>query len=353
MKPRESRVSAGPPASTRFLVLSQVGEGTYSSVFKAVDTSDGTLVALKRVKTFVGQFGVPMSFYRENECLRNEHLQSEHLVKLKDVIHDDTGLIMVLEYCEFDLSGLIHRKPGLSVNQVRSYAKQLLEGVKLMHQNSYIHRDLKPANVFVTRGNVVKLGDFGLSRTIDTSGRPMTRDVVTPVYRAPELLLQNGTYGQPVDVWSLGCLLYEMMTGKLLFRPNRFGDLAQLESIFGICGTPTAEDWPEFQLLPESQLLQMLRVRPSVLEGVLDSTLPPEFLGAKDLLMAMLQVNPAKRITVEDALAHSFFAEEVPELPPLSISETHAADTVRVPKPAISRPLLMQLKRVLPPPICA
>ena len=320
-----------------------------------MDTSDGSYVALKRVKTFREQVAVPLSFYRENACLQDARLRSDNLVKLRDVFHDECGIVMVLEYCEFDLSGLIHRKQGLSVHQVRSYARQLFEGVSLLHRNSYVHRDLKPANVFVTRGNVVKLGDFGLSRTIrEGSERPLTCEVVTPVYRAPELLLGDRKYGKAVDVWSLGCVLYEMMTGRILFKPTRVMKLAQLESIFKVCGSPTVDSWPEMASLPDAAIVQHMRACPSMLEEILERTLAPEFLGGhKDLLLAMLDVNPNKRITVDEALAHPFFAG-IPELPTLAIPEAHASDIVQCPKAVrLSKPCLLRPNRVLPPPICA
>ena len=340
----------GPLVADRYSIIGLVGRGGYSNVYKALDVETNNVVALKYIKTFSLDHSVPQSFYRENKVLRDPDLQSENMLKLWDVVDDNGTLVMVLEYCEFDLSGLTHTR-RLSVDQVRGYGKQLFEAVQRMHAHHYVHRDLKPANVLVTRDNKVKLADFGLSRVIrDDDRRPLTEKVVTPCYRSPELLLGDINYGSGVDIWSLGCVLYEMITGKVLFKPGTSSAVCQLDSIFKVCGTPTSTDWPGIDSLPNTQIIQLMRKYPPILDEILDSTLPQEFAGAKELIMSMLQMNPAARITIDQALAHPFFSDKIRELPELSAQETHACDVVRAPRAVVTKvPCLVRLGRILPP----
>jgi serine/threonine protein kinase len=231
---------------------------------------------------------------------------------------------------------------------------QLLSAVSALHELGFVHRDLKPANVFVTRANEVKLGDFGLARRL--IAKELTQEVVTPCYRAPELLLGDTHYGAAVDVWSLGCVLYEMITGRLLFDrlTSRESVVGQLGSIFKICGSPTADDWPEFADLPEARFVQFVRQYPPALRDVLDETLPEQFDCVKDLIQAMLQLNPAKRISVAAALTHPFF-QFCAQLPPLRFPELHASDVQRGPDVGCQPPprggALMKPVRAVPPPV--
>lgn len=342
-----------PPADERFSVIGVVGRGGYGCVSKAVDRSDGEIVALKRVRKFTANDSVPKSFYREDQCLRDPNLASKNIVKLKEVVRDGDELVLVLEYCEFDLRGLIYASSGLNIAQVRSYAKQLFSAVALMHEHGYVHRDLKPANVFVTRRNVVKLGDFGLSRIVDGHSRPLTKEVVTPSYRAPELLLGDRCYGQKVDVWSLGCVLFEMVTGTQMFATGTSCELAQLDRIFRVCGTPDYRTWPLWEQLPNADIVKGMACHSSVLDEILEATLPPQFAGAKELIASMLVLNPENRISIEDALRHPFFAKD-DVLAPLMIKETHTGDiAVRAAHIVKAPARISMIRRVLPPPICA
>lgn len=352
------RVGQSPPASTRYQVISKIGCGGYGNVYKAHDTRDGAIVALKRVRCFSLEMGVPNSFYRENSCLRDPALQEcENIVKLKECYTDDVHKcpVMVMEYCEFDLSGLIHH--GLTCDQFRFYAVQVMRAIEKLHSNNYVHRDIKPANIFVTKDNIVKLGDFGLARKLTRDARPLTQEVVTPSYRSPELLLGDRNYGKGVDMWSLACVFYEMITGKRLFVPSTSGALSQLTSIFKVCGTPTTEAWPNIQNLPDWGIIsQMAKSYPPILSELLDDTLPCEFYGIKDLLLSMLEMNPENRITIDDALNHPFFIDICESLPTIILPETHTSDVsysiaVQAAKPRSNN--LLRLRRALPPAIYA
>jgi hypothetical protein len=131
----------------------------------------------------------------------------------------------------------------LSPRVIRSYMAQLLSALAHMHARGWVHRDLKPTNVLVTRGNELKVADFGLSRDLGLGRRQFsTFLVVTQWYRAPELIFADPAAGTAVDVWAAGCILAELMTGEPLFTPD--DNIAHSRAIYRLCGVPDAANWP-------------------------------------------------------------------------------------------------------------
>jgi serine/threonine protein kinase len=272
-----------------------------------------------------------MSFYREWHSLQS--LNHENVVRLRDIECSVSGatVYLVMDYCDFDLHALISSR-GLPLAQARVIMRQLLEGLAYIHAAGFAHRDIKPPNIFVTADNVVKIGDFGLTRDLaNCRGRRLSNSVITPSYRSPEILLGDDRYGCGVDVWSLACVFFEIATGETLFLPSTALDMDQLKCIFEKCGTPTPESWPGVEGLPGYPFIAGLRAMPSRLGEVLEKHLPPEFLGLKNLLEGMLVLDPAQRWTVEMALAHPFFAnwERPEDLPKIRMKESHGTAPTR------------------------
>jgi serine/threonine protein kinase len=354
----------GGAVSDRYLIIQRIGSGQYGSVFKALDTATGGVVALKHVKVFDPSVGLPVSFYRESRSLSSFH--HDNIVGFRGVVQsaNDADVFLVLDYCEYDLGALIKSRAlmGLPFAQARCFMRQLLLGLSVMHSAGFAHRDIKP-NIFVTPANVVKLGDFGLARHLKTNrSQPLTNSVITPSYRSPEVLLKDGHYGFPVDIWSLACVFYEMATGRSLFLPSTATDVDQLISIFRICGTPGPSDWPGIEGLPGYPWLRAMQPQLSVLGATLSASLPPGFLCLKSLLEAMLVLDPVRRITAEAALAHPFFTEcseadlDPRSLPRIGLAECHGNG------PVPARPAKLRRRcaidplgpaRLRPPPVCA
>lgn len=156
--------------------------------------------------------------------------------RLWDVVHTERKLTLVFEYLDQDLKKYLDVcEGGLETPKVKSFLYQLLKGVAYCHFHRVLHRDLKPQNLLINREGDLKLADFGLARAFGIPVRSYTHEVVTLWYRSPDVLLGSRKYSTPVDIWSIGCIFAEMVTGKPLFTGT--SEETQLDMIFRHLGT--------------------------------------------------------------------------------------------------------------------
>jgi serine/threonine protein kinase len=149
---------------------------------------------------------------------------------------------MAMEVMDCDLHRVIQSKQALSEKHHKCFIKQILEGIKAMHSIGVFHRDLKPGNILVSKDCQLRITDFGLARFMDDKTRlgnnqlnPMTEYVVTRWYRPPELLLSpNRPYSEAIDLWSIGCILAELIRRKPLFPGKSHAN--QVSLIFEVMG---------------------------------------------------------------------------------------------------------------------
>ncbi|CAL4972361.1 unnamed protein product [Urochloa decumbens] len=218
-----------PRGADAFQKLEKIGSGTYSNVYKAIDVESGRVVALKKVRVDgVGEAESARFMAREIALLRRlgDH---PHVVRLEGLVtsrlNTAPSLYLVFEYMEHDLTGLTACATAsgrrLSLPQVKCYMKQLLSGIEHCHNNGVLHRDIKSSNLLVSNDGILKIADFGLATSYDPDNvRAMTSQVITLWYRPPELLLGATHYGVGVDLWSVGCILAELLLGQPIF-PGR------------------------------------------------------------------------------------------------------------------------------------
>ena len=219
-----------------------IGKGTYGTVYKAKDEEGREIYALKKIKLQTDDEGIPSTAIREI-CLLKE-LTHPNIVKLLDVIHAPKKITLVFEFIDRDLKKVIDSTMGfgLEIPTVKSYMYQLLNGMSYIHKYKILHRDLKPQNLLITTDGVLKIADFGLARGYGLPVRNYTHEVDTLWYRAPDVLLGSKAYSTCIDMWSVGCIFEEMVSGKQLFMGKSSAD--QLKKIFHIRGTPNERTFP-------------------------------------------------------------------------------------------------------------
>ncbi|KAG5359210.1 Cell division control protein 2-like protein 3 [Yarrowia sp. C11] len=214
-----------PKIVAPYTILNPVEQGSYGHVSRALQTSSGLIVAIKRLKASPSgaSEGVPLTVVREIKCLQLLE-GSEHVIELLDVI--SSPLQLVLEFCEHDLKSLItsHVSP-FSLSAVKRIVKDILTGLEFIHGHGVIHRDIKPANLLYTQSRVTKIADFGLARLVDPEAE-YTREVVSLWYRAPEIMAGE-KYATDVDIWAVGCVARELDTGHVFLRGRN--ELEQLQ----------------------------------------------------------------------------------------------------------------------------
>jgi len=216
---------------------------------------------------------------------------------------------LVFEYMETDLHAVIRANILEDIHK-QFIVYQLLKAIKYMHSAQVIHRDMKPSNLLLNSECLVKVADFGLARSVDFKDKepgrhPVLTDyVATRWYRAPEILLGSTTYTKGVDMWSIGCILGELLGGKPMFPGT--STMNQLDRIIEVTGRPTKEDIDAIQSEFAGTMLDSL---PDVEPRSLQSLYPNASEEALDLLQKLLMFNPDKRITAEGALEHAYVAQ--------------------------------------------
>ena len=284
----------------------KLGEGTFGEVYIATHEITGEKAALKKIKLECEDEGVPGTTLREVSLLKELH--HPNVVQLKDVFYmpNDSKLYLCFEYCDYDLKKYMKScQYKLSANCIKSFTYQMLNGLSWCHSHRIFHRDLKPQNVLVDpKRGTLKLADFGLARAFTVPLRTYTHEVVTLWYRAPEILLGGKQYSVPVDIWSVGTIIPEMVTGQPLFPGD--SEIDELFKIFRLLGTPNENLWQGVQQLPDFKA-EFPKWKPRNLREIVQH---PERLNDQglDLIAQMLKYTPNERIVAKDALEHPYFA---------------------------------------------
>mmetsp|Transcript_18421 Transcript_18421/g.59933 ORF Transcript_18421/g.59933 Transcript_18421/m.59933 type:complete len:267 (+) Transcript_18421:663-1463(+) len=235
-----------------------------------------------------------------------------------------------MEYCEHDLQGLMNRGIRLGLAHRKCLMKQLLHALAYLHRRGVLHRDLKPANLLINSKGVLKLCDFGLSRTFNVSNvrtedghvdsslegqltQPLTPRVATLWYRPPECFLHDGrfTYGPSLDMWGFGCIAWQLLEPQ--YEPLFPGqmEIDHVIRIYRFCGTPDEQSWPGVSSLPYAETFR--KAAPAHPRRVRHAaTARFGSAAAADFLDNLLQLCPRRRLSARRALEHPYLAREEP-----------------------------------------
>ncbi|WOL03739.1 putative serine/threonine-protein kinase [Canna indica] len=306
-----------PRRADSFEKLEKIGSGTYSNVYKARDLVTGRVVALKKVRVESVDSAVSVRFMvREIALLRR--LDHPNVVRLLGLVVSRVptcpSLYLVFEYMEHDLAGLASRS-GVSFteSQVKCYMKQLLLGLEHCHGRGILHRDIKCSNLLLNKEGTLKIADFGLATSFDhNSVKAMTNQVVTLWYRPPELLLGATHYGVGVDLWSAGCILAELFTGKSIL-PGRT-EVEQLHRIFKLCGSPSEDYFEKLSLQHKTTSFKSYKRCVAETFGDLPSS-------SVALIDKLLSLDPLERGSATSALNSDFFNTEPCACDPSSLPQ--------------------------------
>ncbi|CAD8202027.1 unnamed protein product [Paramecium octaurelia] len=293
----------------QYQIKNALGQGSYGKVWLAIDRSNNKKYAIKKI---YGAFRDSVDAKRTVREVSFLYQLSHHqnIVRLEKVIQSQNSndLYLVFEYVSSDLHQVIHSTTLVPIQQ-RFIIYQILKALDYIHSGGLIHRDLKPSNILISTNCQIKLADFGLARTFqdtDETTCGYTQNVATKVYRAPEILFHSKIYTSKVDMWSMGCILYEMLSGQALFNSDYyFGQIGELIQILGV---PNRRDIQSFKLgESDSQELEQLTSGVQKKTPRLNEMISNFDPFARDFIRNCLKYNPIDRMSASEALKHPYF----------------------------------------------
>lgn len=301
---RQQRFEVGP----RYTDLKFIGEGAYGMVVSAFDHNTQTRVAIKKITPFEHQCFCQRTL-REIKIL--SQFRHENIINIQEVMRAATidqmkDIYIVQCLMECDLYKLL-RHQRLTDEHICYFLYQILRGLKYIHSANVLHRDLKPSNLLLNTNCDLKICDFGLARIANPNKEHsglLTEYVATRWYRAPEIMLNARGYYKPIDIWSVGCILAEMIGGRPLFPGKHY--IEQINLILDVVGSPDEADLVSIVNERARNYISLLPVR----QRTPWKKLYPQ---ASDLALNMLDFlltfNPNRRVSVEEALKHPYLAQ--------------------------------------------
>ncbi|XP_072197896.1 serine/threonine-protein kinase 36 [Excalfactoria chinensis] len=256
----------------RYHVLEVIGEGSFGRVYKGRRRCSAQVVALKFIPKVGRSEKELKNLQREIEIMRGLH--HPNIIQMLDSFETDKEVVMVTDYAEGELFQILEDDGSLPEDQVQIIAAQLVSALYYLHSHRILHRDMKPQNILLGKDGVIKLCDFGFARAMSIHTMVLTSIKGTPLYMSPELV-EERPYDHTADLWSVGCILYELFTGTPPFYTSSIFQLVSL-----IVKDPVK--WPK--------------------------AISPTF---KSFLQGLLMKDPRQRLSWPELLSHPFVAGRV------------------------------------------
>ncbi|QPG74443.1 hypothetical protein FOA43_001772 [Brettanomyces nanus] len=291
-----------------YAVKEILGQGAYGVVALGNHRKTGQSVAIKKIEPFQRTLFC-LRTLREIKFLKQFH--HPNIVRIVDIqkplsFESFKEVYVIEEYMDADLHSVI-RTQVLSDEHIKYFLYQILKGVKYLHSCEVIHRDLKPANLLVNENCDLKICDFGLARIDNDSAKRddkvsfMTEYVATRWYRAPEIMLSSSQYSKAIDMWSIGCIVAEMILREPFLPGTDYRN--QLALIFEVLGTPTPEDMRCIKLKRAREYVRAQKVRRKIPMSKIFRRSNP---FAVDFIERTVCFDPSKRPTIQQALDHPY-----------------------------------------------
>mmetsp|Transcript_114386 Transcript_114386/g.356227 ORF Transcript_114386/g.356227 Transcript_114386/m.356227 type:complete len:378 (-) Transcript_114386:59-1192(-) len=288
-------------------LIKKVGSGAYGTVCSFMDPKKGEKLAVKKISDAFRDLVDGKRILREVKLLRS--FKHDNIICILDMYppeHPDfDDIYIVTDLMETDLHKVIYSKQVLNDEHHQYFSYQILRGLLYLHSANVVHRDLKPSNILVNKNCDLKICDFGLARGFagDEEDPTLTDYVVTRWYRAPEVVLLASEYTKSIDVWSVGCILCELIGRRPIFTGK--DHLDQIKKIFQIIGTPTEEDlnW----LPPKSPARTFIRKAAVSTKQPWKTVYPSATTPGIHAIERMLTFHPLKRATVAETLTFPYY----------------------------------------------
>uniref|UniRef100_J3MHH5 mitogen-activated protein kinase n=3 Tax=Oryza brachyantha TaxID=4533 RepID=J3MHH5_ORYBR len=311
--------------ANQYQIQEVIGKGSYGVVAAAVDTRTGERVAIKKINDVFEHVSDATRILREIKLLRL--LRHPDIVEIKHIMlppsrREFQDIYVVFELMESDLHQVIRANDDLTPEHHQFFLYQLLRALKYIHAANVFHRDLKPKNILANSDCKLKICDFGLARASfnDAPSAIFWTDyVATRWYRAPELCGSFfSKYTPAIDIWSIGCIFAELLTGRPLFPGKNI--VHQLDIITDLLGTPSSETLSRIRNEKARRYLSCMRKKHPV-------PFSQKFRNADPLALRLLErllaFDPKDRPSAEEALADPYFAslanvEREPSMHPIS-----------------------------------
>lgn len=287
----------------------KIGEGTYGLIYKII-SSDNMIFASKRISNDKKQ--ISKTVLSELILLHQlNKIKNKNIINLIDVYLDKQHIYIVMEYISMNLRDFYQNYKEYSKLDIKKIMYQILNGLNFIHSNKIIHRDLKPQNILIDNDFNIKIIDFGISIYKKCHNIELDNSVQTIWYRAPEILLGANIYDNKIDIWSVGCIIAELINKKPLF--SGLSPKEQLDKYINTFGVDNllllkCDNTPESlnEIMNNIKLKKDNFIMPLNIQ--IPNVLPIEMLFISELLM----IDPYKRLSTKQALNHSYF-NDIPE----------------------------------------